>query len=562
LQNCQSFKSAQPEFVGLLSEELEAVFYAPNDVIFKYGEECIFGESPCYLLLAGQVNIESKLGVRLGAVRAVEVFGESAVPGIMGKRTATVVAWEVGLVYCARIPGSAMAKAFEKFPDQSDRLIELFQSRQEANADIERDRRNWLKEVALPSLMEQPIFELCAPQFLWALATPLHETHYERGKAIVNVGEAAHSMFIILKGEVAVESKTAARISVITAKASFGEVAMLGLLPTRTATLRAVSGDVCVLEVTSLALQHALSTKYAGKTGERFKQYVRARQEQVAFGKPLSCLKISTSPDDVSVSAVGLHTQRVCFKSGHIWQPMPDDAPYGPRFSIVATGRAILEMTQNRRKVMTLPAGCLIMEGVAAEFGASMRAVTTPCEVYQVFMNDFKIATSTVSGTTPWIWRFKVLEKEARREMRARLSNMHGLIEGLAPNQIDEEIHAWKDRRLENIRLAKQRRKGEDAMDDDRLPYLTSIESKASTLDDFTLSQQSTLRSERRSPLGKASSQHQVTFNNGLSAYPCFHLPSIQMESSFSKSESSFSKSGRSLNRSSQSEILLRRIRE
>jgi len=181
---CNSFSMACPEFVALLSEGLEPVFYAPGDVIFKYGDQCVFGESPCYMLLAGQVDIESKLGIRLGSVRPVEVFGESAVPGILGKRTATVIAWEVGLVYCARITGQAMAKAFETFPHEQDRLLQLAQSRAASNAEVEEKRREWLKDVAIPALLDQPIFEQCCPQFLWTLATPLHAATYKSARQL------------------------------------------------------------------------------------------------------------------------------------------------------------------------------------------------------------------------------------------------------------------------------------------------------------------------------------------------------------------------------------------
>jgi CRP-like cAMP-binding protein len=550
LQCCPSFEQCDPEFIDILSAEMEAVFFAPNDVIFKYGEECIFGESPCYLLVAGQVNIESKLGVRLGSVRAIGVFGEGVMANRTedrsGKRSATVLAWEVGLVYCARIPGAAMKKAFERFPDEGEALVELFQARQASNVDTERNRRKWLKEVAMPSLADQPMFKMCAPEFLWALATPLHETEYKKGEMIVQVGEAAHSMFIILKGDVALESKTGSRISTVTAKASFGEVAMMGLLPTRTATLRALSPEVCVLEVTSLALQHALSTKYAGKSGDRFRQWVRVRQDQVSMGRPLSCLNINTDPNDISIGIIGLHAQRVCFKMGHVWQPMRDDAPYGPRYSIISHGRAVLEMSQTRRKVMTFVPSSLIVEGIAADFGAVMRSITTPCEVYQIFINDFKIATSTVSATTPWIWRFKVVEKEAKREMTERLENMHGLNEGLASHPRDEEIHAWRSRRDESMRLARQRRGIEDDTNDDKLPCIASIESRTSA-SESQLPEQSTW--------SKAGSdrERRIKYGTGLSSYPSFHLPFIQRDPAFAKS-------GRPLPRS-QSEMNLRALR-
>lgn len=222
--------------------------------------------------------------------------------------------------------------------------------------------------------------------------------------------------------------------------------------------------------------------------------------------------------------------------------------------SIIANGRALLETPEAngrpRRKVMSLVPGSIIIEGIAAEFGASMRSVTTPCEVYQIFMNDFKIATSTVSGATPWIWRFKLLEKEARREMKERLENMHGLVEGLAPHPSDEGIHVWRNRRDQNIRLAQERHAARaEAVDDTKLPSMVSITSKASESRDSTSMPH---MSKMGSPLTKAKSQHHISFGTGLSAYPC--LPLLQ--------EPSFSKKERSLQRNSKSESSLQRIHD
>jgi CRP-like cAMP-binding protein len=558
LQKCAVFKNSCPDFIKSLSTEFEDVVFAPGDVVFPYGDPIVYGESPFYFVLAGQVNVMSKLGVQLANVMAVQVFGESvAMPGANERRMASIIAWEVGLVYCGRISGPAMVKAFSAFPKEQQALVQLLESRRSANVDIERERRTWLKETAMPALMEQPIFERCSPQFLWALATPLHETTYAAGKAIVKVGDAAHSMFIILKGDVAVESKTGERVSVITAKASFGEVAMLGILPTRTATLRAVSNQVSMLEVTSLSMQHALSTKYAGKITERFKQWGQLRQEQVALGKPLSLLDINTVASDVSVAAIGIHSQRVTYRQGEIWQAMPDNSPNGPRISIVSHGRANLEMAQNGRKVKSLVPGDLIMEGICSDLGACMRCTTNVCEVYQIFMNDFKIAISTVSGTTPWIWRFKVLEKEARKAYQQRLTSMAGLIEGLAPHPSDGEISAWRNQRQDKINLAKTRRDcraegGEPdsgSISPSKLPSISKTEDDAERRD---------LKAESASPIARTRRSEQSTISYsgiGLSSYPCVNLPCIQHDSAFSKS-------GKPLHRSARSEILLRRIRE
>jgi hypothetical protein len=56
MQLSSTFKHANRTFINMICKEIDPVFYAPSDVIFMYGEDIIEGESPCYLLLAGQVG--------------------------------------------------------------------------------------------------------------------------------------------------------------------------------------------------------------------------------------------------------------------------------------------------------------------------------------------------------------------------------------------------------------------------------------------------------------------------------------------------------------------------
>jgi len=62
----------------------------------------VMGNSPLYLVLAGQVSVESQLGVGLDRIKSVDIVGEAGAPGSDEVRSFSICAWEDGLVYCAR----------------------------------------------------------------------------------------------------------------------------------------------------------------------------------------------------------------------------------------------------------------------------------------------------------------------------------------------------------------------------------------------------------------------------------------------------------------------------
>jgi len=260
-------------------------------------------------------------------------------------------------------------------------------------------------------------------------------------------------------------------------------------------------------------------------------------------------LNINTVADDVSVASVGMHSQRVSFKAGELWQPMDDGSPKGPRLSILASGRAIIEMTQTGRAVKSLVAGNIIVEGICAQFGASMRAVTENCEIYQFYKTDFMIAASTVSETTPWIWRFKLLEKEATTELTGRLQNMQGLIESVAKHPGDEEIRKYSTLRQSNVKLAKQRRDIRNGDANGKLPDISSpVNSDMSESMDLTIGR----RSPAKKPYPGVQAKNCLSYAPGqsISVYPVFHLPFVKDDST--------PKGGKPLLRSTKSEAMLR----
>merc|ERR1712048_187588 len=138
-------------------------------------------------------------------------------------------------------------------------------------------------------------------------------------------------------------------------------------------------------------------------------------------------------------------------------------------FAVVVRGRSVLEIEKGRMVTLLAP-GALLLEGLAAEYGAYVRADTV-CEGYRIRKNDFMMAVNAVPSSRDWIYRFRLLEKETRRHFQARLSAVRGVTDGLAPHPNDMHIDRWKAHRTRAMDRA-QRLKTADGLK--KLPNMTA----------------------------------------------------------------------------------------
>jgi hypothetical protein len=206
--------------------------------------------------------------------------------------------------------------------------------------------------------------------------------------------------------------------------------------------------------------------------------------------------------------------------------------------------------------VMMLTPGSIFADGIADPYGACIRATSKVCEVYRLRLYDFKLATSAVASSSKWLYRFNLLEKECNNELRGRLQNMHGVIEGLAPHPREEEINAWRNHRIANIKLAHQRREGADEVPS-KLPHIMRKSASEPTarraeqnadrtqtnafvsaaaknrarenthmLDSSHNKSDMTFGSSQKT-FGSSQKKGDMSFGTGLVAYPSFHLPMI-----------------------------------
>lgn len=449
-----------PEFMKVLCEHVEDAFFGPGEAILSYGEPCEYGQSDMFILLAGSVDVETELGIVQGHVWPGEVFGEGgAAIGQQSMRSASARSWAGAYVHCARIRGASIAVAFQKFPQEVEWFEDLKHSRTEANLEFMRRHNKWIQEKVVPALAAIPLFKSYADSFLQDLAAQLIDKPYYAGEVIVEKASQTDAMLVMLEGEAVVEAQNGSRIGRYGPNASLGEVAVLGLVDSHPARVRAAT-DCRVLPVKAAALSHALAMpNRRPEEREEINRLIEQRRSQVMEGIPMSALPIAISKEDVCSKAIALQADPTHLEPGGIWQPKADDSTAGPCFSVVTQGRALLEIASPNERlrrlggdetpavpVIPLEPGSLILEGIAAEFACRVRAISA-VKVHRVRYVDFDIATRLESCSQDWLARFRMIENSTRRLLEDRGAAATGVVEALTDHAFKEDLEKYRERR-------------------------------------------------------------------------------------------------------------------
>jgi glucose-6-phosphate 1-dehydrogenase len=123
----------------------------------------------------------------------------------------------------------------------------------EASDLLERDGRRWF-EVVTPEVLERsPLFKGADPLLLNAVIMALHPLSVAAGETIIEAGDLAREMYLIMRGEVVVEGLAGKKHGTLRERDFFGEIALL-MSAQRTATVKAKTHcDLFVLEKKELA---------------------------------------------------------------------------------------------------------------------------------------------------------------------------------------------------------------------------------------------------------------------------------------------------------------------
>lgn len=519
IQACSLFKKSPHTFVDMLSAHAEDAFFGPGEVVFSCGAPVNRGESEMFILLAGEAAVENQLGVEIGRVKVGEVVGEMAALGWETICSATIRSSSKGCMHCARLRGQSIEAAFRSFPQELAPFEAMIEKRSGINMVFGESRNKWLQEKAIPTLRSTHLFCNNSLQFLDDLAAPLIDRSFDPGEVIAKAADPADSMLVVMDGTVQVEAQNGTSLKTFGPGAAFGEVAALGLFPSRPATIRAVTATT-ILVVTAAAFQRALSLPHRTTHElEEFEKLIASRKEQVLHGLPMSLLPISISKTDMAARAIALQAWRICLKPGDCLQPLSDDDACGPSFLVIIKGRGLLEMASQdpslRRfggldsspavPVTQLIIGSLVLEGMACDYATRIRALSA-LEICRVRYVDFDVAVDSASSASKeWLPRFHMLETDVRKQLENRGGSARGVVEGLARHPCDTHLYAYGSRRQKAIYRAKKAH----TVDKFMLGMTVGISRVSSP----TASLYGSLMRESRSTLSREGSAPELTFN-------------------------------------------------
>jgi len=175
-----------------------------------------------------------------------------------------------------------------------------------------------------------------------------------------------------------------------------------------------------------------------------------------------------------------MQAERVNLRAGDLWETAGDSDPCGLHYFVLAHGRAQLELED--RFVVNLASGALVLEGVVAEYGAKIRAVTK-CEAYRFREVDF---LALGPAAKDWFYRFRLLEMDTRKHVSARLLSCRNAERVTATHPSDGHIHDWKIRREKALeRASRMKKERAQACGPCKLPQLPQF--RAPTLDEHRL---------------------------------------------------------------------------
>eukprot|EP00913_Durusdinium_trenchii_P001054 g968.t1 len=399
-----------------------------------------------HLVLSGRLALVAPDGVLLRYAGPGEVL--LVVPGAN-----TTVSARKGPVLCACValpgPSEPNSDDLEIWWRNVDQLV------LEEKEALE-ERRTWVRQVALPALSATQLLAGCPEEFLQRLAGQLTEEYEEPSvgaggegpgagtSEIVQCNSEGNSMLVVLEGLVELRARSGKQIGCVGPTAHFGEPEALQLLPKRTITATALS-PCRIMPISSEVLLDALkdsSTPAALREG--FQQLVANRRKQVQEHLPLSSLmRLKCNEEE----------RRLPLEPNDGWLPTPDGDPNGPRFSLVLRGRVQLELTGNGQPVeVHVRTGSVLAEGMLAQRGATLRALSADCEVYRLWQYDLLQAAFISNQAPDWFYQLRVLEQDTRRWLQCRLTNARGLLQQRGRHPADDLIRGWAKKKQENLR--------------------------------------------------------------------------------------------------------------
>lgn len=257
LKEVSLFKQADcsEEFLAFLSDNLQGIILLQGQMIVDENSE----DTAMYFLTHGSVQVVKK-GVKVARLREGVAFGEMVLLGLAEKRTASVIAEET--CYAEKLHQNIVMRALELFPKDRHNIFVAARIQLEEESHVsfsELFKRTW-------TTMDEELVN--------HFSEHASERLFLAGGAIINEGELGRSMFMLVTGTAGVfatvehpvlKSANNAKEYAMTKRKTlrpgsiFGELAMLGIVRKRSATIRAET-TCLLLEVTHDSVQKILAS--------------------------------------------------------------------------------------------------------------------------------------------------------------------------------------------------------------------------------------------------------------------------------------------------------------
>lgn len=403
LKEAAIFRNAgcSTEFLEFLSAHLEVRLHLSGSTLCEEGCADDRGMS---LLCRGTAMV-IKEGQEVALLTAGSVFGELLAFGFAVQRTCSVVAAET--CYVQVLHQSVVVRALELFADQRqvlDRVEGRTGNGSESSTPLgsnDEGNQRRRRDALIEALKHSSFFADLNPGFVEELANVSTDRLYLPGDNIIRAGDRGDSMFIMISGSAAVfasdptsitkdkegfadtmvpdassslrmPSVVKSRVGTLNPGSISGELAMLGVLSVRTATIEA--DTICTMWEITQEKGLAIIERYPDAQ-QRCRQVIVEHLERTVPSRVIS-LPVLRVFDRKFRTLLCLYCERRAYFPGHA---IAREGQQGDRLFVVNLGLALLEKKGISIKTYTAGShfGTTVMLGIHKVYCGTLVALHT-----------------------------------------------------------------------------------------------------------------------------------------------------------------------------------------
>jgi len=452
LKDVKLFKEVgcSEDFLDFLAKHLEDRMYLSG---MKIIDENLPDDKCMYLITSGSVKVTIK-GVETACLGPGAVVGEVTVLGLATKRTSSVIATET--CHTQVLHQSIVVRGLELFPDERQKVL-MMAFKKQGLADDENDddkaKRSSLSPKAkgtsthrafMKVLKASPLFSSTSEQFVDEIEKVAFDRIYMPGDAIIEQGAKGDSMFIMVSGQAGVfvseakvlpksgtqvvlsedpdappdqsrkpklDHRGMSRVGTLHAGSITGELAMLGVMLVRSATIEAET--ICSMwEITQE--QALIILERFPEAQKRFSELVVKHLDRTVPAR-LQQLNLLRGFERKFRTIIGLYCAKQVFFPGQI---IVREGRHGTEMFVINLGKASLEKKGVAIKTL-IPGnhfGSTLMLGIDKVYFGTL-LVTQTCHLLVISRSSYLQALDHYPSTGV-ANQLKISEKKNTEELK------------------------------------------------------------------------------------------------------------------------------------------------